>query len=84
MESACRPIQVDASVSPSGRAGSTDLHRTLSTGSVLVAAQLPVRDWHDYIADPIVADALLDRLIHSSHRVELKGESMRKGAPEDG
>lgn len=46
--------------------------------STLVAAQLPVTDWHQRIADPTLADALLDRLVHNAHRVELKGESQRK------
>lgn len=43
-----------------------------------VAGQLPVKDWRDFINDPALADAILDRLIHSSHKLVLKGESMRK------
>lgn len=46
--------------------------------STIVAGQLPVQEWFDYIADPAVADAILDRLVHSSHRLNLTGESMRK------
>jgi len=46
--------------------------------STLVAAQVPVGQWHEVIADPTVADAILDRLVHNAHRVEIKGESMRK------
>lgn len=46
--------------------------------STLVAAQLPVADWHQRIADPTLADAILDRLVHNAHRLELKGESQRK------
>ena len=46
--------------------------------STIVAAQIPADKWHETIADPTLADAILDRLIHNSHRVELKGESMRK------
>ncbi|WP_439647052.1 ATP-binding protein [Chromobacterium alticapitis] len=34
--------------------------------------------WHDYIGEPTIADAILDRLVHSAHRIELKGDSMRK------
>jgi DNA replication protein DnaC len=46
--------------------------------STLFAAQLPVKHWHDIIADPTLADAILDRLIHNAYSIELKGESMRK------
>ena len=46
--------------------------------STIIAGQLPVEDWHASIIDPSVADAVLDRLVHNSHRVRLKGESMRK------
>lgn len=48
------------------------------TGSIIITSQLPVSGWHDYLNQPLVADAILDRLIHTSYRVELKGESMRK------
>jgi len=47
-------------------------------GSVLMASQFPVELWHDTIGNPTVADAILDRLIHNAHHIELKGESMRK------
>ena len=46
--------------------------------SVLIASQIPVANWYDYIADPTLADAILDRLLASSHRFELKGESLRR------
>jgi DNA replication protein DnaC len=46
--------------------------------STLVAAQLPIKHWHQIIGDPTLADAILDRLIHNAHTVNLKGESMRK------
>lgn len=46
--------------------------------STLIAAQLPVDHWHDFIGDPTLADAILDRLIHNAHTITLKGESMRK------
>jgi DNA replication protein DnaC len=46
--------------------------------STIVATQLPIENWHDNIRDPTIADAILDRLIHSAHRINLKGESMRK------
>jgi len=47
-------------------------------GSMIITSQLNVKDWHDYLAEPTVADAILDRLIHNSHRINLKGDSMRK------
>ena len=49
-------------------------------GSVIVTSQLPVSKWYDVIGDKTMADAILDRIIHQSHRVELSGESMRKKA----
>ena len=46
--------------------------------ATLVTSQLPVENWHEYLDDPTVADAILDRLIHNAYRIKLKGESMRK------
>ncbi len=46
--------------------------------STAVASQLPTEDWHATIADPSVADAILDRLVHNAHKLNLKGESMRR------
>ena len=46
--------------------------------STIIASQLPVANWFDVISEATIADAILDRLIHSSHRIELKGESLRK------
>ena len=46
--------------------------------SIIVASQAPVELWHKHIGDPTIADAALDRLVHGAHRIELKGESMRK------
>ncbi len=46
--------------------------------STLVTSQLPVDKWFDYLGDPTLADAILDRLIHNAHRIPLRGESMRK------
>lgn len=50
----------------------------VGTSSTLVAGQLPIKDWHGFINDPALADAILDRLIHSSIKLTLRGESMRK------
>jgi len=46
--------------------------------STLVTSQLPVEHWHEYLGDPTLADAILDRLVHNAHRIALTGESMRK------
>ena len=50
----------------------------VGTRSTIVTSQLPVKHWHDYLADPTLADAILDRLVHQAHKLELKGESLRK------
>ena len=49
-------------------------------GSTIVTSQVDVKHWHEMIASPTVADAILDRLVHNAHRLNLAGESMRKGA----
>tara|TARA_R110002049_G_scaffold20717_3_gene75881 strand:+ start:8537 stop:9298 length:762 start_codon:yes stop_codon:yes gene_type:complete len=46
--------------------------------STLITSQLPVDQWHAYLGDRTVADAILDRLVHNAYRIDLKGESMRK------
>ena len=46
--------------------------------STLVTSQLPVEHWHEQIGDPTLADAILDRLVHNAHKIQLKGDSMRK------
>lgn len=55
-----------------------DRHQHKST---LIASQLPVRDWHAIIGQSAIADAVLDRIAHAAHRIELKGESLRKNKP---
>jgi DNA replication protein DnaC len=52
-----------------------DRHHLKST---IITSQLPIKHWHDYIGEPTIADAILDRLLEKTHRVEMKGESMRK------
>lgn len=52
-----------------------DRHAKAST---IIASQLPVANWFDIIGEETIADAILDRLVHTSHRIELKGESLRK------
>lgn len=72
----------DFGLTPLSSRGRSDLLEVLDdrvgTGATLVAGQMPVKEWHGFINDPALADAILDRLIHSSHKVVLKGESMRK------
>ena len=46
--------------------------------STIITSQLPVNKWFEIIGEPTIADAILDRLVHSSHRIKLEGESMRK------
>ncbi len=50
--------------------------------STLVASQLPVDAWHGAMADPTLAEAILDRLVHQAHRITVKGPSMRRREPE--
>jgi DNA replication protein DnaC len=52
-----------------------DRHNRKST---LVTSQLPIEQWHDYLGEPTMADAILDRLVHNAYKLPLKGESMRK------
>jgi DNA replication protein DnaC len=46
--------------------------------STIIASQLPVGSWYEIIGEATIADAILDRLVHTSHRIELKGESLRR------
>jgi DNA replication protein DnaC len=47
-------------------------------GSLLITSQVPVSRWHEVIGDPTLADAILDRIVHRAHRIELKGPSLRR------
>ena len=48
--------------------------------STILTSQLPVSRWHEQIGDPTLADGILDRLVHNAHRIEMRGDSMRKVA----
>jgi len=50
----------------------------LGRQSTIIASQFPADRWHDLIGDPTYADAILDRIVHNAHRIELSGESLRK------
>jgi DNA replication protein DnaC len=49
-----------------------------SNGATLLASQAPIASWHERFKDPTLADAVMDRIVHNAHRLELKGDSMRK------
>jgi len=51
------------------------------TRSTIVTSQLPVARWHEQIGDATAADGILDRLVHNAHRIEMRGDSMRKRKP---
>jgi DNA replication protein DnaC len=58
------------------------LEERYGNGAIVITAQLPVSDWHEYLGGGRVADAILDRLMHHAHRIELRSpESMRKTYP---
>lgn len=50
-----------------------------SSQSTIICSQIPVSAWYDLIGEGTIADAILDRIVHNAHRLDLKGESMRKG-----
>ena len=74
----------DFAIAPMGPRERTDLLEVLDdrvgTRATLITSQLPLEHWHEYIGDPTLADAILDRLLHSAHKIHLEGESMRKRA----
>jgi DNA replication protein DnaC len=51
-------------------------------GSLLITSQLPFDRLYDVVGDPTLADAIMDRIIHNAHRIELKGESLRRSQTE--
>jgi DNA replication protein DnaC len=73
----------DFAIAPIGPRERNDLLELIDdrvgTRSCIVTSQLPIEHWHDYIGDPTLADAILDRLVHRSHRIHLEAkESVRK------
>jgi DNA replication protein DnaC len=52
--------------------------------STILTSQLPISHWHDSLGEPTIADAILDRLLHNAHRIELHGDSLRSSSPESG
>ncbi len=78
----------DWELAPIAQPERTDLLEMLddrTTGkATLITSQLPVEHWHAYLNDPTLADAILDRIVHGSHRLPLKGESLRKKTTDKG
>ena len=75
----------DFAIAPMGARERADLLEVLDdrvgTRATLMTSQLHLDQWHDYLGDPTLADAILDRLMHSAHKIHLEGrESMRKNA----
>ena len=72
----------DWGLAPPSAAERSDLLEVLDdrvgTRSTVITSQLPIEHWHEYLGEPTLADAILDRILHSSHRIVLAGESMRK------
>ena len=54
------------------------IEEKMFNGSIIITAQLPIRDWHAYLGNETIADAMMDRLIHTAHKIELDGPSMRE------
>ena len=49
-----------------------------SAGSLIITSQVPIDRWYEIVGNPTLADAILDRILHNAHRIELKGDSLRK------
>jgi DNA replication protein DnaC len=73
----------DFAIAPIGPREGSDLLELLDdrTGNraCIVTSQLPVNDWHDYIGDPTLADAILDRLVHRAHKIHLEAKESLRG-----
>lgn len=71
-----------APISPAERCDLLEVLDDRTTAkATIITSQLPVPHWHEYLAEPTIADAILDRIVHRSHRLELDGESLRKEPP---
>ena len=78
----------DFAIAPMGAPERNDLLELLDdrigTRSTLVTSQLPIKAWHTYLNDPTLADAILDRVVHSSHKIELKATKSMRDTTEGG
>ena len=72
----------DFGVTPISSDDTTNLFEIIEVrsqlNSTIITSQLPVKEWYNYLQNNTAADAILDRIVHSSHRIEIEGESMRK------
>jgi len=72
----------DWGLAPPSAAERSDLLEVLDdrvgTRATLITSQLPVKHWHEYLGEPTLADAILDRVVHAAHEIALTGESLRK------
>jgi DNA replication protein DnaC len=72
----------DLAIAPIAATERSDLLELLDdrvgTRATLITSQLPLSAWHEWLTDPTLADAILDRIVHAAHKITLKGESMRK------
>jgi DNA replication protein DnaC len=50
----------------------------MNIGSTIVTSQLKVQDWHGYLHNATIADAILDRIVHNAYKIEIEGDSQRK------
>ena len=69
-------------ISPLSDAQRTDLLEIIedryAQATTVITSQYPTKEWHHLIGEPTIADAICDRLLHHSYKIELKGESIRK------
>jgi len=72
----------DFAIAPIAASERNDLLELLDdrvgTRATLITSQLPVTAWHEWLNDPTLADAILDRIVHAAHKIALRGESMRR------
>lgn len=72
----------DFGVSPLKAAESRDLLEIIEDraklSSTIITSQLPIKEWHGYLHNPTIADAILDRIVHNAYKIEIQGESLRK------
>ena len=72
----------DFGVSPLKAAEARDLleivEDRMNQSSLIITSQLAVKDWHGYLHNATIADAILDRVVHNAYKIKIKGESQRK------
>ena len=75
----------DLALSPITASERSDLLEVLDdrvgTRATIISSQVPHRDWHTWLGEPTMADAIMDRIVHGSYKIALKGKSLRDEAP---